>query len=270
MDTNFHTALAAVLRHEGGYVNHPNDPGGHTNRGITLDTLRSWRRIRDMPAPTVASLRNITDDEVAEIYRAQYWDAVRGDDLPGGLDYAVFDFAVNSGPGRAAKALQRVLGVTADGIIGANTLAKAHSCMPVHAINALCDARLSWLKTLSTWKHFGRGWTNRVDGVRSLALNLHGGASVQVAQPWQRTIHPAEAPSTRHEKVKVTKTAEGKGALIGGTGGVGALIALGVEKLTPFATASTVALAACVVLVLAGVGYAWWRANKRAKEQDVD
>ena len=99
MQSNFARALANVLVHEGGFVNHPKDPGGATNKGITIATFRKWVK-RD---GTIDDLKNISAADVAKVYRKHYWDKVRGDDLPSGVDYAVFDYAVNSGPGRAAK-----------------------------------------------------------------------------------------------------------------------------------------------------------------------
>jgi lysozyme family protein len=113
MNRNFQRALALVLKHEGGYVDHPKDPGGATNKGVTIATFRRYVK-KD---GTKDDLRRISDADVARIYKRHYWDAVRGDDLPDGLDYATFDFAVNSGTGRAPKYLQRVLGVAQDGVI---------------------------------------------------------------------------------------------------------------------------------------------------------
>lgn len=164
---NFASALSAVLKHEGGWADHPNDPGGATMKGVTLATYRRYR-----PGATKAQLRNITDAELQRIYRDGYWDVIRGDDLPSGIDYAVFDFAVNSGPGRAAKYLQGVLGVARDGVIGPKTIAAAHAADPIKVITDLCDRRMAFLHRLSTWPVFGRGWSSRVRGVRQLALSL--------------------------------------------------------------------------------------------------
>lgn len=164
MRPTFDDALPLVLVHEGGYVNHPRDPGGATNKGITWRTYAAWRRARDLEPQSV---RFITDEEVAAIYKRQYWDAVRADDLPAGLDYAVFDFAVNSGPARAAKFLQRILGVEADGHIGEITLAAVNGRQDVkNIITQLCDNRLAWLRRLSHFDTFGRGWTRRVSEVK--------------------------------------------------------------------------------------------------------
>lgn len=164
----FDRALAAVLKHEGGFVNHPKDPGGATNKGITLGTFRRWLK----NDATVADLKKITPEQVARIYRLHYWNAIRGDDLPAGLDYAVFDFAVNSGPSRAARYLQGLIGVKADGKIGPATLKAIRTHFSRELIHALCDQRMSFLRRLKTFPTFGKGWTRRVDGVRALALKL--------------------------------------------------------------------------------------------------
>jgi len=167
MNTNFDKCLSLVLVHEGGYVNHPRDPGGATNRGVTQAVYDAYRKTRGRGQQSV---KFITDDEVKAIYRFQYWDRVQGDLLPAGLDYAVFDFAVNSGVGRASKYLQAVVGTPQDGVIGARTLAAIQS--PKSAINALCDRRMSFLRNLRTFLTFGKGWTRRVTDVRKHALEM--------------------------------------------------------------------------------------------------
>lgn len=191
MITNFQRALRLVLKHEGGYVNHPDDPGGATNKGITIATYRQFVK----PNATIADLKAISDADVARVYKLQYWAKVQGDRLPDGLDYAVFDFAVNSGPGRAAQFLQDVLGVTADGQIGPETLAAA-SRDPAKAIANLCDKRLAWLKGLKTWPTFGKGWAARVKAVKAAALKwdaeAHKASPARVETP--KAEQPAEAP----------------------------------------------------------------------------
>lgn len=161
MIDNFDKTLQWVLAHEGGYVNHPRDPGGATNQGVTYRVYDAWRRSKGM-APR--DVRHIAPDEVKSIYKAQYWDAVRGDDMPSGVDYAVFDYAVNSGPNRAAKALQAVVGVKRDGVIGAVTLEAVGRMAPKDIIIGLCEQRMAFLKRLKHWRTFGKGWTRRVMG----------------------------------------------------------------------------------------------------------
>ena len=164
---NFPNALALVLEHEGGFSNHPRDPGGATMRGVTQAVYDAYRKVRGRGPQSV---RFITEAELEAIYKFQYWDKVQGDHLPTGLDYAVFDFAVNSGVSRASKYLQAVVGVKQDGVIGARTLAAIDD--PKRVINALCDRRMSFLRNLGTFATFGRGWTSRVQGVRRHALEM--------------------------------------------------------------------------------------------------
>lgn len=165
--SRFNACLAEVLRHEGGYVDHPADPGGATNLGITHTTLAAHR---GRPV-TKDDVRALTRAEAAAIYHARYWIPIRGDALPPGLDLALFDFAVNSGPARAVKALQGVLHVTQDGVVGPVTLAAiAKAPGPATLAIDLCDARMRFLRSLPTWATFGRGWTKRVSDVEVAAL----------------------------------------------------------------------------------------------------
>lgn len=167
MKANFEKALALVLEHEGGYVNHPRDPGGATNKGVTQAVYDAYRKNKGQAKQSV---RLLTDAELRAIYKFQYWDRVQGDLLPSGVDYAVFDFAVNSGVGRASKYLQAVVGVAQDGQIGARTIAAITST--AYTINKLCDRRMGFLRALKIFPTFGRGWTRRVDGVRKDALAM--------------------------------------------------------------------------------------------------
>jgi lysozyme family protein len=166
MNANFPRALELVLKHEGGYVDHPKDPGGATNLGITIGTLSDWLGRR----ATKAEVKALTKQSVAPIYRKRYWDAVRGDDLPSGLDYAVFDFAVNSGVSRASKYLQAILRVPQDGKIGPVTIAAAKAADPTILIERLCTNRMEFLEGLSTFPTFGKGWKSRVEGVLEAAF----------------------------------------------------------------------------------------------------
>ena len=180
MKSNFDTSLDLVLVHEGGFVDHPDDPGGATMKGVTLATFRRFFG----QERSVADLKAITTAQLGTIYRDGYWDKCRCDDLPDGLDYAVFDGAVNSGPGRSARWLQAAVGANVDGGIGPNTLARVAQADPVHAIDAMMDARLAFLKRLSTFRTFGRGWSRRVADVRARAMAMASG----------ETSAPAPAP----------------------------------------------------------------------------
>lgn len=157
---NFDACLAHVLEFEGGYVNDPNDPGGETHMGISK---RSYPN---------EDIRGMTRARAAQIYRRDYWNAVRGDELPAGLDLVAFDAAVNSGVSRGAKWLQGALGVGSDGKIGPQTIAAAKAANATAVIDRAVDNRLAFLRALSTWRHFGKGWTRRVESVRDLAHDM--------------------------------------------------------------------------------------------------
>lgn len=165
---NFETIMDHIFRHEGGYADHPSDPGGATNMGITIGTLRAYRG----KEVTKADVRALTKEEAREIYRRNYWDRVEGDLLPGGVDLCVMDAAVNSGPARGARWLQRAVGATPDGKIGTKTLAATDQADDATTINRMCDDRLAFLRGLRTWSTFGKGWSRRVESVRRNALAL--------------------------------------------------------------------------------------------------
>ena len=169
MRDNFAPSLAHVLASESGYVNDPRDPGGATNRGITQRTYDLWRVDHGQATRPVSM---IDPNEVEAIYKRQYWDAVRGDDLPAGVDYCVFDCAVNSGPGRAAKLLQQAVGAVPDGKIGPQTLAAVKAADPRRVIAAFSAEREAYLQSLSTFAHFGNGWLHRVASVEIAARGM--------------------------------------------------------------------------------------------------
>ncbi|TGP25912.1 MULTISPECIES: glycosyl hydrolase 108 family protein [unclassified Mesorhizobium] len=166
MDRNFQRVLALILKSEGGWSDNPADPGGATMKGVTLANFRRYVQAD----ATKDDLRHITDAQLATVYRKFYWDAVSGDALPDGVDYATMDFGVNSGPSRAAKYLQAVAGVPQDGQIGPATLAALAKLPAGVVIDTLCDNRLAFLKRLPTWGTFGKGWKARVASVREQAL----------------------------------------------------------------------------------------------------
>tara|TARA_R110002020_G_scaffold36451_7_gene109617 strand:+ start:79 stop:831 length:753 start_codon:yes stop_codon:yes gene_type:complete len=182
--SRFALCLDEVLRHEGGYVDHPRDPGGATKLGITRRTLARWRQVSpwwDLPKSAV---RDLGRAEAARLYRALYWDACKAGQLPPGLDLALFDFAVNAGPSRAIRTLQAELGVRVDGLVGPLTLAAVSKRGASGLIGALCDRRLSFLRRLSTFAHFGRGWSTRLASIR-LAAQLAAGSAAPPSKPDQ-------------------------------------------------------------------------------------
>lgn len=164
MRENFDACLSELLRHEGGYVNDPHDPGGETNMGISK---RSYPR---------ENIKGMTHDRASQIYQRNFWAAVRGDELPAGLDLLAFDPAVNSGVSRGAKWFQQALGVAVDGKIGPATIAAAKAAHPEAVIDRACDLRLAWLRTLGTWPRYGKGWARRVESIRAEAIRMASAA----------------------------------------------------------------------------------------------
>jgi lysozyme family protein len=171
--SNFDACLTRLLVHEGGYINHPSDPGGPTNFGVTMNDYRKYVK----PNATIADIRAMTRDVAKAIYRVRYWDAQRCDELPAGVDYAVFDYGVNSGIARSARILRRVLHLPEDeSIVTDEVLAAARESDANFVVAALCDERLHFLQSLNTWAIFGKGWSRRVAEVRAAASSMatHG------------------------------------------------------------------------------------------------
>jgi lysozyme family protein len=168
MKHNWDEAIKHILKYEGGYVNHPADPGGVTNLGVTK---RVWEEWTGKPA-TEADMRSLTPAMVGPLYKKLYWDAVRGDDLPSGVDLCVFDCAVNAGVGRASRFLQQAVGVVADGSIGPKTLAAVTAMPADEIIEKFCDLREAHYKSLPTFATFGKGWMTRLGAVEAESKTL--------------------------------------------------------------------------------------------------
>ena len=168
MRAHFDECLAFTLRAEGGFSDHAADPGGATNMGITRATLAAVRG----HAVSKADVRALTRVEAADIYRALYWKAVRGDELPGGVDAVVFDYAVNSGPKAAIRTLQGALGFKQDGVLTRRCVLAAQGADYAGLVRSLCAARMNFLKRLSTWLVFRRGWTARMEALEKVALAM--------------------------------------------------------------------------------------------------
>ena len=164
--SKFKEALEVILHHEGGYVNHPTDPGGETNLGVTKRVYEEWGGTK--------SMKDLTPEDVEPIYKKNYWDKVKGDELPEALALCVFDFGVNAGPGRAAKYLQSLVSaLPIDGGIGPMTLAAVDKYIDKFsvelAVERYQEARQKYYEELSTFDTFGRGWTRRVEEVTEKA-----------------------------------------------------------------------------------------------------
>lgn len=274
MRENYDSALKRVLAHEGGYVNHPEDPGGATNQGVTQRVYDAYRSRQNLPQ---RSVKLISPAEVATIYRTQYADKVRFNDLPLGVDYVVFDGAVNSGPAQSVKWLQRAVGVEADGVIGNVTL-HAVADFPDHdlLIELMCERRMAFLRSLRTWKTFGRGWTSRVQQVGD------------AGQDWASGSVPRDADLVyvpgMQAKADVSQAAM-PAALVGGptTGAAGGTAAVVINEvrtqladLAGIPTVDRILLGLTVAAVAVALGglawglYARWKRRKVADALDLE
>jgi lysozyme family protein len=255
MDRNFSRALKLVLAHEGGWADNPKDPGGATMKGVTLANFRRYVK----PGATKDDLRKITDAQVATVYRRYYWDAVAGAELPDGIDYAVFDFAVNSGPSRAAQYLQKVVGVAQDGKIGPATLKATKAMLPATVIHNLCDERLAFLKRIKSkgkllWDTFGKGWSRRVQEVRAESLSLSGRPTPEkptviekrVEVPVERPVVPEKVEQKVKEKSNWLTWLTGGGGL--GTIGLGWLAGMNWQAILAGGAVLIVVLLVLVIL----------------------
>jgi lysozyme family protein len=165
---NFDKCLTMLLKHEGGFVDHPKDPGGMTNLGVTKAVYDKWIGRES----TEAEMRGLTQDDVAPIYKKNYWDRCKCDQLPSGADWSVFDWAVNSGTGRASKAMQKIVGAKQDGAIGPKTLQMIANEKAEFLVERMYDQRQSFYEKLNTFETFGRGWTRRNKETKETALEL--------------------------------------------------------------------------------------------------
>lgn len=170
MTGEFEKALKRILKHEGGYVNDPIDSGGMTNLGVTK---RVWEEFVGHPV-SEADMRALTPEIIAPMYKMKYWNSSYCEVLPKGLDYVVFDFAVNAGTGRSVKTLQQAIGCVADGVIGPKTMAAINDAEPKDLIAKFSDARADFYQGIVARKpdqaRFIKGWLNRVEDARKLAL----------------------------------------------------------------------------------------------------
>jgi len=176
MKENWPFAFQQMIKHEGGFTDDPRDLGnrlpdgrpGSTNLGVTQ---RAWEAYIGRQV-THEEMKALTPDQVNPFYKAKYWDAVRADDLPDGVDYVVFDMAVNSGPYRAGITLQQAVGVFQDGAIGPKTIAAAQAIDPEKLVEDFCVRRLEFMQSLPSWADFGKGWSRRVDEVAEAGQKL--------------------------------------------------------------------------------------------------
>jgi len=293
MSQNFSNVLPLVLAHEGGYVNHPDDPGGATNKGVTQAVYDAYRDNRNVER---RSVKQITRAELQDIYKRQYWDMVCADDLPAGVDYACFDYGVNSGPNRAAKDLQRTLkalvdpALKIDGQIGENTIRAANRAADldeVGLIDAYCQRRMRFLRSLRTWSTFGNGWKRRVigdmDGAQITGdMGVIDYATRMAQEDLKFPLPKAQLPTPIGDKegevlgkgqeadVAVSRTKPGIGAIVSATGASGQTVISAAQQVQPHIGDTLIGKAAFVVfllMMLVGAGLLAYTFYQRMKEK---
>lgn len=166
MPSNFQECLDLVLKSEGGWVNHPSDPGGETNLGVTKAV---WEEYVGHPVKT---MKNLTKDDVAPLYELKYWRPCYCEVLPRGLDFVVFSMGVNAGPGRSVKLLQQSIGCVPDGVIGPRTRELISTSNSANLIAKFSETRREYYRSLKTFPIFGKGWLARVDREEQEALDM--------------------------------------------------------------------------------------------------
>ena len=228
---NYAECLRRVLVHEGGYTNLTADPGGPTNFGITIHDYRMYVKAKG----TAADVRSMGVDDAKKIYKAKYWDECGCDDLPSGVDYAVFDYGVNSGTGRALKVLAKFPGLT-----------------PAKTVAEICDERLAFLKRLKTWPTFGAGWARRVRDVKAYAIVLADRGEPVVRPPLAPTrlppppdVEPVPAPAGKPVVKSKTFWASVTAAMTSVAG-----------FMTDWKVLALVIVLVCVLAIV------WWRSGK--------
>lgn len=256
---NFDKSLKLVLKDEGGYSNHPNDPGGPTMWGITHIDYDAYRKHHGL---RLQDVRRMTIDERDGIYRTKYWDGARCDDLPVGLDYCVFDGAVNSGVSQSVKWLQRAIGgIIVDGHAGDVTVTNTSEADTAGLIQNVCDQRMTFLRSLKTFKTFGKGWTRRVNGVRATAMAMADQAEPNIATDFSSSS--AKAKIVDQSEPVVSQT-----AAVSATAGTGAAASIMQQiqtQLAPYSDTLSAIKYALIAVSVIGLGitiYTIVRANK--------
>jgi len=173
MLNNFQKSLQYVLESEGLFTDNPLDAGGATMKGITLETYRIYKKNTHL---TPNDLEQISDMDVSTIYLNQYWNACRCSDLPSGIDYCVFDMAINSGTGMSVKLLQKSVGTDIDGVFGSITLALTKGKDQLGLIRAFSDQKESFYRNIVAKRPsqsvFINGWLARINDVQERAIKM--------------------------------------------------------------------------------------------------
>jgi len=282
MQKNFTKALPVTLKYEGGWSNNPRDPGGVTLEGVIQRVYDAYRKRKGLKTkPLTPKMRGTAAwiSERNEIFREQYWNAVRGDDLPSGIDLVVWDGAVNSGPYQSTLWLQRALSAQGlyhdaiDGHIGENTLLALKLCQDNDALVAdICARRLGMLKHLSTWDEFGDGWSARVASLKAIAQAWASGS----VGPQPVEVHELGGMAKAYASDVMQPAIDADDATKLGVGGAGAagVVQGAQQQLAPFVGTSdfmtkvyTVLTVLGVVIAICGFAYSVYAMRKRKKAQ---
>lgn len=274
MDRNFKSILKHTLGSEGGWSDNPKDPGGATMKGVTLKTFRRFVKAD----ATKDDLRKITDAQLETVYRREFWDTVSGAQLPSGVDMAVFDFSVNSGPSRAAKYLQKVVGVKQDGKIGPATLEAVNNMSPTALINTYMDERLAYMKRAKgssgalkgklLWPTFKNGWQRRIDSVRSFSLKLAAAPTPEkplIVETKVEVEKPVVPPTVEKEVRQKTNWLSSTLGGLFGAGGLSAFFA-GMD----WQSLALVAGIGVVVVIVVLVGGEWLVKRVRSIRRELE
>lgn len=267
MQSSFEQAHKNVLVYEGGKVDHPSDPGGRTNQGVTQKVFAAYLRGNNKP---VRDVYTMTVQERDDIYRAQYWHRIQADRLPAGVDFVVYDGAVNSGVAQSAKWLQRALGLTADGVIGDVTIEAARN-HPDHdmLVAAICERRLVFLRALKTWGTFGKGWSRRVTNVQLNGQAMASGSVGPAPVFTSEGAHKATIADAKKAPARAPADALASGGVVttGLTTAQDALAPLSGHAWA--ATAVSVLIGVGAVATIAGLGYGWYARRKQTELDDA-
>ncbi len=273
MIDEFARSLTHVLVHEGGFANHPKDPGGATMKGVTQRVYDTYRRSLKMPTQSV---RGITELELKAIYRREYWDKLQGDRMASGVSYVVFDGAVNSGVVQSVKWLQRALQAMGlysgkiDGLVGQGTLQALDGVNDNDALIArIIERRETFLRSLKTWGDFGKGWLSRIRGVLKTGQAWASGS----VGPQPVYVLGGDAKAFISDAKAAPSRAPGDAAA--GAGGLSVVISQAQEQLMPYGTIQLVSnilaglAIAGVVVAIGGLGYRFWAKRKADELKDA-
>jgi len=260
MQVNYPICLRKMLRYEGGFANHPRDPGGRTLNGVTQAVYDAYRRKKGKPRIILTAGRANAAEwqtEMAEIYEGGYWKPVHGATINHGIDGALFDYAVNSGPGRAIRVAQKLAGRPVTGRLTPDDVAAINKRSPAQFVDAICNERLAFVKSLKTWSTFGTGWSRRIADVRRYCGDLARG----------KKAVDAVSPVASEGKAQVPANTAQKGTIVATGGGAGT--GVGYQFGDWFAANPTAIAVICVVAIV-GIAFLFYKMDEmRDRKQNT-